>query len=188
MATSPVTRLTEEEYLRLDRAAEFKSEFHDGEMFAMSGGSLNHSLLGTDIVALLRRQVPSGCRVFNSDLRVKVASGRSYLFPDAGIVCGDPQLQDDDILLNPILIVEVLSPSSEGYDRGRKFELYRTIDTLREYLIIHQDTRHVEYHSWQDDGSWVLRDYKGAESAFTVARLGITVPLGELYESAMNLD
>jgi Uma2 family endonuclease len=189
MASLPVSpHFTEEEYLRLDRAAEFKSEFHDGEMFAMSGGSFNHAILSSEILAILHRQVPKECRVFNSDLRVKVPSGRSYLYPDCGIVCGDPQLVSDDNLLNPVLVVEVLSPSSESYDRGKKFEAYRTITSLREYIVIHQDRRHVEYHSKQDDGSWVLREYKGAESSFTIARLGVTVPLGELYESALNLD
>jgi Uma2 family endonuclease len=189
MASLPVSpALTEEEYLRIDRAAEFKSEFHGGEMFAMSGGTFNHSLLGGDIFAILRRQVPKGCRVFTADLRIKVPTLQTYLYSDCGIVCGEPHLSADDNLLNPFLIAEVLSPSSEGYDRGKKFEFYRAIESLREYIIIHQDTRHVEYHSKQDDGSWVLREYRGVESSFTIARLGITVPLGELYESALNLD
>ena len=189
MASLPVSpALTEEEYLRIERAAEFKSEFHGGEMFAMSGGSTNHSGVGAMAVVLLYRQKPKGCRVYQSDLRVKVPTLKTYLYPDCSMVCGEPKLDGDDNLLNPILIVEVLSPSSEGYDRGKKFEFYRAIESLREYLIIHQDSRHVEYHSKQDDGSWVLREYKGAESSFTVARFGITVPLGELYESALNLD
>lgn len=189
MASLPISpALTEEEYLRIERAAEFKSEFHGGEMFAMSGGTFNHSILGGEIYAILRRQVPKGCRVFTSDLKIKIPTLESFLYPDCGIVCGEPQLSADDNLLNPMLIVEVLSPSSESYDRGKKFELYRTIESLREYVIVHQDHRHVEYHSKQDDGSWVLREYKGAESSFTIARFGITVPLGELYENALNLD
>jgi Uma2 family endonuclease len=103
------------------------------------------------------------------------------------VVGGEPQTFGDpkDVLLNPLLIVEVLSPSTEGYDRGKKFELYRTIPSFEEYLIVHQDRRHVEHYSKQDDGSWVLRDHIDGEVA--VARLSLRIPLDELYASALNL-
>jgi len=159
-------------------------------MFAMAGCTLNHSLLANSIGALLDRQVPPGCRVFNSGLRIKIASCRTYTYADCSVVRGEPQLFGDqqDNVLNPLLIVEVLSPSTEDYDRGKKFELYRTIDSFREYLLVHQDRRHVEHYSKQDDGSWLLREHSGAGSSVAIARLGVDLSLADLYASAMNCD
>ena len=190
MATLPDAPLTEEQYLEIERLAEFKSEFHDGRMFAMSGGSLNHSLIATRMSALLDRQMPPGCRTCNSDLRIKVASAGLYTYPDCSVICGDPEYfgNQKDVVLNPLLIVEVLSPSTEGYDRGKKFELYRSIPSLREYLIVHQDQRHVEHFSKQDDGSWVLREHAGTDSSVVISRLAVQIPLADLYKSAFNLD
>ncbi len=187
MASLPDALLTEEQYLCLEREAEVKSEFHDGRMFAMSGGSLNHSLISTRVSSLLDRQMPPGCRTCNSDLRIKVASAGLYTYPDCSVICGEPEYVggQKDVVLNPLLIVEVLSPSTEGYDRGKKFELYRTIPSFQEYLIVHQDRRHVEHYSKQDDGSWLLRDHADGEVA--IARLGVHIALADLYASAIGL-
>jgi Uma2 family endonuclease len=189
MATLPNSLLTEEQYLEIERLAEFKSEFHDGQMFAMSGGSLNHSLISTRMSALLDRQMSPGCRTCNSDLRIKIVSAGLYTYPDCSVICGEPEYfgAQKDVVLNPLLIVEVLSPSTEGYDRGKKFELYRTIPSFQEYLIVHQDQRHVEHFSKQDDGSWLLRDHAGVEDSVTIARLGVHIPLADLYSSAIGL-
>jgi Uma2 family endonuclease len=188
MASMPVSPLTEEQYLHLEREAETKSEFHDGQMFAMAGGSPNHSLLANRMGALLDRQMPPGCRTFNSDLRIKVAAAGLYTYADCSVICGDLQYANDqrDVILNPLLIVEVLSPSTEGYDRGKKFELYRTIPTFREYLLVHQDRPHVEHYSRQDDGSWLLRDHKELNDVLAIARLNIQIPLADLYSAALN--
>jgi Uma2 family endonuclease len=190
MASLPTPPLTEEEYLLLDRKAEAKSEFHDGQMFAMAGGSPNHSLLANRVGAILDRQAPPGCRVFNADLRIHIASARTYTYADCSVVCGEPQFSSDqqDNVLNPLLIVEVLSPSTEGYDRGKKFELYRTIGSFREYLIVHRDRRHVEHYSRQDDGGWLLREHAGAASSVDIGRLGVQISLSDLYAPAMNCD
>jgi Uma2 family endonuclease len=190
MATLQTPLLTEDEYLRLERGAEFKSEFHDGRMFAMSGGSPDHSLISTRMLVLLDRQLPPGCLAFNSDLRINIPSSGTYAYPDCSVICGKPQFSGDqkDSALNPILIVEVLSPSSEGYDRGKKFEIYRRIASLREYLIVHQDQRRVEHYSRQDDGSWLLREHSGNDDCVTIARLGVKVALSELYATALNLE
>ena len=189
MASQPASTLTEEEYLRIERAALDKSEFHDGQMFAMAGGSPNHSLLASKIGAILDRQVPAGCRTFNSDLRVYIPAAKTYTYPDCSVVCGELQLSGDqqDNLLNPLLIVEVLSRSTRNYDRGTKFELYRTMESFREYLIIHQDRRYVEHHSKQPDGSWLLREQTG-EGEVSIASLGVIIRLADLYASAINLD
>jgi Uma2 family endonuclease len=187
MATLPDAPMTEEQYLEIERQAEIKSEFHDGQMFAMSGGSPNHALLSARICSLLDRQMPPGCRVFSSDLRIKVAPARLYTYADCSVICGELETfsNQKDVVLNPLLIVEVLSPSTENYDRGKKFELYRTIPSFREYLIVHQDRHHVEYHSKQDDGSWLLRDHVGADGAVTITRLGVHITLADLYASAL---
>jgi Uma2 family endonuclease len=190
MATLPNSPLTEQQYLEIERQAETKSEFHDGQMFAMVGGPFNHSLLATRISALLDRLVPIECRTSNSDLRIKIAGAGLYTYPDCSVICGEPKFFGDhhDVILNPLLIVEVLSPSTEGYDRGKKFELYRTIESFREYLIVHQDRRHVEHYSKQDDGSWVLREHSGVDGSVSIPRLNVQIGLGELYASALDLD
>jgi len=183
MASLPVAPLTEEEYLQLERLALDKSEFHGGQMFAMAGGSPNHSLLQGAMITLLSRQVPPGCRVFTSDLRIHIAAAKTYSYADCGIVCGDLELSGThkDNLLNPLLIVEVLSPSTQDYDRGKKFELYRTIASFREYLAVHQDRWCIEHYSRQDDGSWLLRDHSGNGASVIVDRLGLHIPLADVY-------
>jgi Uma2 family endonuclease len=186
MASLPTTPLTEEQYLEIERQAETKSEFHDGQMFAMAGASPNHALLANSIGALLYRQVPPECRVFNADLRINVVSARLYTYADCSVVCGELQFSGEqrDGVVNPLLIVEVLSPSTEGYDRGKKFELYRTIESFREYLIVHQERRHVEHFSKQEDGNWLLREHSGREGSVVVDRLGVRISLADLYASA----
>ena len=189
MASLPASPLTEDQYLCIERQAETRSEFLDGQMFAMAGGSPNHSFLAGSIVTILGRQLPPGCRIFTADLRIKVLSAGLYTYADCGVLCGEAQFygKEQDSLLNPLLIVEVLSPSTQGYDRGKKFELYRTIESFREYLIVHQDKRHVEHYSKQDDGSWSLREHAGADASVVVARLGVRISLAELYAPTLNL-
>jgi Uma2 family endonuclease len=190
MASQPSAPLTEEQYLDLERKAETKSEFHDGQMFAMAGASLNHALISSTISALLYGQMPPGCRTCSSDLRIRVAFAGLYTYPDCSVICGEPEYfgNQRDVILNPLLIVEVLSASTEDYDRGKKFELYRTIESFREYLIVHQDRRHVEHYSKQDDGSWVLREHSGVDASVAIARLGVQILLGDLYASALNME
>ena len=188
MASLPINILSEERYLQLDRQAETRSEFHDGEMFAMAGGSPNHSLLANRVGSLLDRQVPGGCRTFNSDLRIKVAAAGVYTYADCTVICGDLEYADDqrDVVLNPGLIAEVLSPSTEGYDRGKKFEAYRTLTSLREYLLISQERPHVEHYSKQDDGSWLLREASGLEGVVQIGRMKVRIELAELYSNVLT--
>jgi Uma2 family endonuclease len=187
MASWPSPPLTEEEYLLLERRAEAKSEFHDGQMFAMAGGSPNHSLLANRMGAILDRQAPGGCRVFNADLRIHIAAARTYTYADCSVVCGELQFssEQEDNVLNPLLIVEVLFPSTEDYDRGKKFELYRTIESFREYVIVHQDRRRVEHYSKQGDGAWLLREYSG-DGTVDIGCLGVRISLAELYKNAAH--
>jgi Uma2 family endonuclease len=184
MAESPIPRITEEEYLRLERAADYKSEFAGGEIFAMSGGTPLHSLLATNWSGELRSKLRGrNCLVFNSDLRVRTQRTGSYFYPDVSVVCGQPKViqSSSDILTTPNVIIEVLSPSTADYDRGKKFELYREIDSLQEYILVHADSVHVEHFARQP-GSWIFREYRGAESAIEIASIECTILLADVYD------
>jgi Uma2 family endonuclease len=184
MASQPVTKLTEEEYLRLERAAEYKSEFIGGEIFAMPGGSFRHSSLAAKWITQFNNRLQGrGFTVCTSDARVRTPSTGSYVYPDVSVVCGEPVAHagSDDILTNPKIIVEVLSPSTSSYDRGEKFELYREIPSLNDYVLAHTNAVHVEHFSRQSDGSWIFREYKGDDSTIALNSINCTVPLADVY-------
>ena len=166
MASQPKTRYTPEEYLALERSGEAKHEYYNGEIFAMSGASKWHVLIVTNLVGELHSQLKqSPCTVYSTDLRVQVAPTGLYTYPDVIVLCDEPRFSDEqqDTLLNPALIIEVLSESTKDYDRGGKFELYRTIDSFVEYLLIAQDRPHLEHHVRQPDGSWILHETNNLE-------------------------
>ena len=177
--------MTEEEYLALDRAAEYRSEYYDGQMFGMSGGTRAHSKIGGNIFAELREALRGkACGPANNDLRLRIPKSRSYVYPDAMVLCG-PESESagkDDIVDSPHLIVEVLSPSTEKFDRGTKFELYKTLDSCREYMLISQDEPHVELFSRQP-GGWFLYEARGLEASIRIDSLGIGIPLAGIYEN-----
>jgi Uma2 family endonuclease len=180
----PVTRLTEAEYLRLERQAETKSEYFDGEMFAMAGGTRPHSLVATNLVAELRgRLKATDCVVYNSNLRVKVEATSLFTYPDVSVACGRQRFLDDeeDTLLDPIVVIEVLSDSTEAYDRGKKFEHYRQIPTCREFLLVSQKEPRIEQFIRQANGEWTLREAAGLEAEIRLPSLGIVLPLAEVF-------
>jgi Uma2 family endonuclease len=190
VATQSIPRVSEDEYLRLERAAEYKSEFLDGEIFAMSGGSLRHSYLAVRWINELSLQLGGkNCRVFSSDARIRTSKTGSYLYPDVSVVCGGPQTHENsnDILVNPQLVIEVLSPSTAGYDRGRKFERYREIASLRDYILVHADSPWVEHFARQQDASWIFREYRGLDGAVPIASLDCLVRLADVYSDALDL-
>jgi Uma2 family endonuclease len=190
MATQSIPRVNEEEYLRLERAAEYKSEFLDGEIFAISGGSLRHSYLASNWTALLNSRLKGkGCYVFTSDARVRTPKTGSYLYPDVSVACGGPQTHQNsnDILVNPQVLIEVLSPFTAGYDHGKKFECYREIPSLREYVLVHADLAHVEHYVRQPDASWIFREYRGLEAAVPIASIDCNVPLADVYSGVLDL-
>jgi Uma2 family endonuclease len=157
------SRLTPEEYLAFERSSEQRHEFADGEIFAMSGGTREHSLIAVNIAGELRHALlDRPCEVHASDMRVKIQPTGRYLYPDASVVCGRPLFEDAtrDTLLNPVLIVEVLSDSSEAYDRGDKFAQYRTIESLKEYVLASQKEARIEHFRRLPDGSWLLRIFQ----------------------------
>jgi len=185
MSTQSKSFLTPEQYLEIERKAEYKSEYYNGEMFSMAGASLTHNRLSTATVGELRQQLRHGpCEVFGSDMRVAVSATGLYCYPDASVCCGGPQLLDGqrDTLLNPTLIVEVLSPSTEAYDRGDKFRHYKSIDTFQEYLLIASERADVELRTRQPDGRWLLTSADRLEDIVELQSIGCRLALADLYE------
>jgi Uma2 family endonuclease len=185
MTTEVERRYSVEEYLARERSAETKSEFLQGEIVAMSGASRPHNLLVVNLIASIQRQLRGKpCEVYPSDMRVQVPAADFFTYPDLAVVCEEPRLADEflDTLLNPTLLIEVLSRSTADYDRGRKFEYYRHLDSLREYVLIAQDRVHVEHHTRQPDGSWRLDETDDPEALLDLPSIGCTLPLAEVYE------
>ena len=175
--------MTPEEYLELERAAEYKSEYFDGEVFLMSGAREGHNLVTMNVGGELRLQFrPRPCRVYQSDMRVRAAT--LFTYPDVVTVCGEPRFLDEkrDTLLNPTMLVEVLSPSTEAYDRGRKFELYKTIESLREYVLIAADRVHVDLYTRQPDNRWLLTSADRVEDTLTLESVEARLLLRDIYE------
>jgi Uma2 family endonuclease len=184
MASNPVSKLTEEQYLAIERAAEFKSEFIDGEMFAMAGGSNRHAILQGNLFGELYVGLRgSSCRPFGSDSRVSIP-GRACVYPDVTVACGQQPAagQNNDLLTNPVAIFEVLSPSTEKYDRGLKFQLYLTVDSLRDYILVNQDQVRIEHFTRQPDGIWIPRDCQGPDEELKIDSIGLAIPLHRIYD------
>ncbi len=179
-------RISPVEYLARERESQFKSEFFQGEVFAMAGGSPTHSLIALNFAGETRQALKDKpCVVYNSDLRIKVEATGLYTYPDASIVCGDLQFDDErrDTVINPTVIVEVLSDSTEKYDRGRKSNHYRQIPSLQEIVLIAQDQTHVERFVRQPEGGWLLLEEKNASGMFELSSLGISIAMSELYRN-----
>jgi len=186
MTAQPAIQYTPQEYLAIERRNEFKSEYWQGDMFAMAGASEAHNLIIVNAVRELSLQLKGKpCRVYPSDMRVRIPRTPSYKYPDAIVVCGKPEFEDDkrDILLNPTVIVEVLSPSTELYDRGAKFREYRTIDSLQEYLLISQDKALIERYVRQEQTRfWTLSEAAGLDESLELHAVACRLDLVEVYE------
>lgn len=185
MSSQPKTYLTPEEYLAIERRNEYRSEYVDGEMVAMTGASRRHNLIALNIGGEIRQQLKNRpCEAYVSDMRVRIPSTRDYMYPDVVVVCGEPQFEDGyvDTLLNPTVLVEVLSESTERYDRGRKSGYYRTIGSLAEYVLVAQDECRVEQYSKQPDGRWLLTDHRSPEAVVELTSIECTLRLSEVYE------
>ncbi|PWU19238.1 MAG: hypothetical protein C5B50_07010 [Verrucomicrobia bacterium] len=179
-----LARLTEADYLRIERQAQFRSEFFDGEMFAMAGGMRAHSLIATNLAGLLTNALKgSDCVAYNTDLRVKIEATGLLTYPDISIVCGEQRFLDEqeDTLLNPVLIIEVLSDSTEAYDRGKKFEHYRQIPSCREYLLVSQKEPRIEQFVGKSNGEWTLKEASGVEAEIKLVSLGTVFRLAEVF-------
>lgn len=184
MSAVPKRRLTPEEYLVQERRAPFKSEYYRGETFAMAGATREHNLVCSNVARETGNQLKERpCEVYQSDMRVKVSRTGQYAYPDVTIVCGQPLFDDEvrDTLLNPTVLIEVLSKSTELYDRGIKSASYRKISSLKEYVLIAQDRPQVERYVRQPDGSWLLREASELTESVTLESVGVVLPLAEVY-------
>ena len=181
---------TPEEYITLERKAIpdaeiVRSEYINGKIIGRSSSNLSHNLITGNIVAgLYTRLKSSGCFVFAHEMRVSIPSVNSYFYPDIGIVCEEPRFEDDvfDTLLNPIVVVEVLSPSTEAYDRGDKFAHYRQLESLQEYILVSQDKVNID-HYVRHATQWILTDFQALEQRLPLTSIQCELPLREIYEN-----
>ncbi|HEY0005134.1 MAG TPA: Uma2 family endonuclease [Pyrinomonadaceae bacterium] len=185
MTSQPETFLTPEEYLAFEREAEYKSEYFDGIMYAMSGASLAHNTIVANVIIELGPQLRGRpCRVLPSDMKVRLPDSRKFFYPDVSVVCGEPQFHDErtDVILNPVLIIEVLSESTEGFDRGKKFQAYQQLDSLREYILISQERQVIEQYVRQTRESWTYTATVGLESSVQLPSIECTLSLKAVYD------
>ncbi|HEV7377579.1 MAG TPA: Uma2 family endonuclease [Pyrinomonadaceae bacterium] len=176
---------TPDEYLALERQAEYKSEYFNGEIFAMTGASRRHNLVAANVLASLHGQLRKRpCEIYPSDMRVKVSPTGLYTYPDVVIVCGEPIFDDTqrDTLLNPTVLVKVLSKSTASYDRGEKFEHYRKLDSLAEYLVIAQNKYHVEHYIRQPDNRWLLSETDDIRETNHLSSIECDLALADIYD------
>ncbi len=185
MSAQPQPRLTPEQYLEAERAAEFRHEYYNGQIYAMSGGSYQHA----QIIAGLIRELGNAlkkrpCSVASNDLRLRVSPDGLYTYPDAVVICGEPKFVDDrqDTLLNPTLIVEVLSSSTEAYDRGPKAAQYRKLESLQEYVLVSQAEPRIEVFRRQSGGHWLLSEATGLEAICHFESLECAISLADIYD------
>lgn len=175
---------TPDEYLILERQAEHKSEYFNGEIFAMTGASRKHNLVAANILSSLHAQLKGRpCEIYPSDMRVKISPTGLYTYPDVVIVCGEPTFDDEqkDTLLNPTVLIEILSKSTASYDRGEKFEHYRKLNSLVEYLIVAQDKHHIEHYVRQPDNQWLLSETDDMEQTIHLPSIECNLALVDVY-------
>jgi Uma2 family endonuclease len=183
MSTQPKSFLTPEEYLEIERKAEFKSEYYAGEMYSMAGASRVHNIVVSNVHGHLFIQLRGRpCELYSSDMRVQLAE--AYAYPDGTVVCGNATFVDTklDTLLNPTLIVEVLSKSTEAYDRGLKFELYSGIDSLQQYLMISTGRRRMELFTRQPNQTWLLSSVSQPNDVIELQSIGCRLKVVDVYD------
>ena len=174
-----------EEYFTREETAEYRSEYCCGDVFAMACGTPNHNSITVNLASILNSQFRGGsCEAFASDLRVQVGRDIHYTYPDVVVVCGELIVSEgrSDTIVNPVVIVEVLSESTKDYDRGTKFTAYRSIGTLTDYILVDQDTVHIEYFAKESDGTWRLREYFSTEEVLAIKSIQVTATIKAIYE------
>jgi Uma2 family endonuclease len=188
MSSQTTPTYSSQEYLALERNAEQRHEYFDGEIFAMSGASERHNLIVGNVLASIHAQLRGQpCKVYASDMRVKVSATGLYTYPDVVALCGEAHFDDEqrDTLLNPSLVIEVLSASTEGYDRGEKFAHYRRLETLSEYLLISQDKCRIEEYVRQPDNQWLMSEVSKLEERIELPSIKCTLLLSDVYDKIL---
>lgn len=189
MSALPQRKLTQEDYLAIERKAEFKSEYYKGEMFAMAGATRAHVVICDNLTTIFHiRMRGRPCQSFSSEMRVKAEEAGLYTYPDISVACEDINFEDEelDILTNPVVLIEILSKSTEGYDRGKKFELYRKLKSLREYVMIAQDRPHVEVFKRNDGDQWTLSETDDLTGSIELKSIECTLSLADIYEKVFE--
>ena len=189
-ATEVKKRYTPQEYLSLEEKAEYKSEYHDGEIIPMTGGSLNHNRIILSVAAFLKYALRGkGFEPFSSDVRLWVSKHQRFTYPDVMVIQGEPVLYQNrsDTVENPCLIIEVLSKSTEDYDKGDKFRYYRSLPDLQEYVLINQYELEIQQYTKTDNNLWIYRVYESIEDIVKFASLDIEMTVAEIYEG-ISLD
>ncbi len=184
-AQTQTSYLTPQEYLAMERLAQYKSEYFDGEIFAMSGASPAHNRVVANALTEINLQFKKRpCLVYANDMRVKVSPTGLYTYPDIVALCGPPRFDDNqkDTLLNPTVIIEVLSDSTQAYDRGKKFQHYRTLESLQEYLLIAQEECHVEHYVRQSGNEWLLTETNDLAAVIHLAAIQCQLALADIYD------
>jgi Uma2 family endonuclease len=186
MTAQPKPFITEETYLEQERRSTTKHEYYNGAIYAMAGASEPHNLIALNIAAALHALLRGRtCRTYPSDMRVKVLRTGLNTYPDLSVVCGQSQFTDitkRDTLINPTVIIEILSPSTERYDRGMKFQHYRTINSLQEYILVSQDKYQIERFARQENNEWVFSEASGIEAILPIASIQGSLALQDVYE------
>lgn len=185
IAERQLRMFTPEEYLTLERAAEYKSEYMDGQIYAMSGGSPDHSTITINVTGEIHRQLKGRhCRAYSNDMKVRTGTQSLFSYPDLVVVCNEPRFHDiqRDVMLNPTLIVEVLSPSTEAFDRRRKFVQYQDIASLQTYVLIAQNEPRIEQYNRQDNATWPCSVVTGRENSIYLASIDCTLALADVYD------
>ena len=177
-------KYTSEEYLALEEKAEYKSEYDDGQITAMAGGTLNHARITSNIDRLFGGKLKETCESLTTDVKVRVEDYRKFYYPDVLVICGKPELYQkrNDTIVNPILIVEVLSDSTEAKDRGEKMLAYRTLESLREYVLVSQDKAIVEQYIKNEGGNWLHKATIGLKSVVKFESIEVELTLEKIYQ------
>ena len=174
-----------EEYLQMEEASDEKHEYYQGEIFAMAGAKVPHNIISVNLIKLLGQKLKGkSCEPFNSDQRIYIPLNSLFTYPDISIICGEiVTLNNDDWnIINPVVIIEVLSKATKNYDRGDKFKLYRDIATLKEYILIDSETISIEAFRINDGGHWELEEYKKADNILLIKCIQVSIPVTEIYE------
>jgi Uma2 family endonuclease len=185
MTTQTVTYVTPDEYLAAERLSDYRSEYLDGGVYPMTGVSLNHIKVVSNVTAELVFQLKGRpCSVLSNEMKIRLPDSSKFFYPDVTVYCGEPQFHDDrtDTILNPVLVIEVLSPSTEAFDRGAKFHAYQTIESLKEYVLIAQDNSVVEQFVRNGDGKWTYTVAEGLECSLTLPSIECTLSLSAVYD------
>ena len=187
-ALAEKTLFTKEEYLELEEHSAEKSEYYSGEIFAMAGGSRNHSIICVNLAWALREAVNrKDCTPFDSNMKVEIEAAEAFVYPDLSVVCGDTEFPENstDIIRNPVLVIEVLSPGTESFDRGKKFCYYRSLPSLREYVLVSQSQPLIERYFMENQGRWIYAVSEGLEDVLVLQSLDANILLKDIYQKVV---